>query len=67
MFVKITIAIALILGSASGALAATKQKHGTNRTHNLYDARGQDGGSASHAMKTQRTKPLARFSPVVQL
>jgi hypothetical protein len=48
MFVKITLAIALILATASGALAAPKQKHNTSRA-DLSDTRGQHGGSAARA------------------
>jgi hypothetical protein len=48
MFIKITLAIALILGTTSGALAAPKQKHNTNRAH-LSDTRAQHGGSVSRA------------------
>jgi hypothetical protein len=48
MFAKITIAIALILGTASGALAAPKQKQHTNRTYS-YDTHGQHGRSVSRA------------------
>jgi hypothetical protein len=54
MFAKITIAIALILGTASGALAAPKQKQHTSRTY-LYDAHGQHGRSVSRA-KTAHVK-----------
>ena len=50
MFVKIAIAIALIFGGASQALAAPKQKHTTNRTY-VYDAHGQHGASASRVKK----------------
>jgi len=49
MFVKITIAIAFVLGTASGALAAPKQKHNANRTH-VYDT--QHGGNASRVKTT---------------
>jgi hypothetical protein len=48
MFIKITLAIALILGTTSGALAAPKQKHNTNRAH-LSDTRAHHGGSVSRA------------------
>ena len=48
MFVKITLAIALVLATASGALAAPKQKHNTSRA-DLSDTRGQHGGSAARA------------------
>ena len=54
MFVKITIAIAFILGTASGALAVPKQKQHTNRAH-VHDTHGQHGGSASR-VKTTRAK-----------
>ena len=49
MFVKITLAIALVLATASGALAAPKQKHNTNRALDLSDTRGQHGGSTARA------------------
>ena len=52
MFVKITLAIALVLGTASGALAAPKQKHNTNRAHDLSDTRGQHGGNVARAKTT---------------
>jgi hypothetical protein len=55
MFVKITIAVALILATASGALAASKQKHNTKRAYNLYDTHRQYGGNASRA-KTVHAK-----------
>src|SRR6266702_92226 len=55
MFVKITIAVALILATASGALAASKQKHNTKRAYDLYDTHRQYGGSASRA-KTVHAK-----------
>jgi hypothetical protein len=55
MFVKITIAVALILVTASGALAASKQKHNTKRAYDLYDTHRQYGGSASRA-KTMHAK-----------
>jgi hypothetical protein len=51
MFVKITIAIAFILGTASGALAAPKQKHNASRSY-VYDTHGQHGVSASRAKTT---------------
>jgi hypothetical protein len=55
MFVKITIAVALILATASGALAASKQRHNTKRAYDLYDTHRQYGGSASRA-KTVHAK-----------
>jgi hypothetical protein len=54
MFVKITIAIALVLGTASGALAAPKQKHNASRSH-VYDTHRHHGGSASR-VKTAHAK-----------
>src|SRR5262249_50693292 len=54
MFAKIAIAIALILGTASEALATPKQKHNTNRTY-VYDARGQHAASSSR-VKTAHAK-----------
>ena len=54
MFAKITIAIALILGTASGALAAPKQKQHTSRTY-LHHTHGQHGRSASR-VKTAHVK-----------
>ena len=51
MFVKITIAIAFILGTASGALAAPKQKHNASRSY-VYDTHGQHGVSASRGKTT---------------
>jgi len=39
-----TLALALILGTASGALAATKQ-YSTAPSHDVYDARGIYVGS----------------------
>ena len=54
MFVKITIAIALVLGTASGALAASKQKHNASRSY-VYDTHRHHGGSASR-IKTAHAK-----------
>jgi len=54
MFIRITIAIAFALGTASGALAAPKQKHNTSHTH-VYGTHGQHGGSASR-VKTAHAK-----------
>jgi hypothetical protein len=39
MFTKSTIALALILATASGSIAATKNA-GTNPSFNVYDSRG---------------------------
>jgi hypothetical protein len=39
MFTKTTFVLAIIVGTASGALAASKQ-HGTPVDHAVYDARG---------------------------
>src|SRR5690348_5959949 len=49
MFVKITIAVALVFATASGALAASKPKHNTKRAHDLYETHRQYGGRASRA------------------
>jgi hypothetical protein len=54
MFIKITIAIALVLGTASGALAASKQKHNATGSH-VYSTHNQHGGSASR-VKTAHAK-----------
>ena len=45
MFTKTTIALALILATASGALAATKKQHSTNPGFDVYDGRGMYVGS----------------------
>ena len=37
MFTKSTIALAIIVGITSGALAATKQQNSTNPAWNVYD------------------------------
>jgi hypothetical protein len=65
MLVKITIALALILGSASGALAATKQKHNANRADDwqaydlYYGTRGQHSGSVARAKSAHaKTAPV---------
>jgi hypothetical protein len=44
MFIKTTIALALVLATASGALAATK-KHSTNGGFEAYGAMGTDPDS----------------------
>jgi hypothetical protein len=44
MFTKTTFALAIFIGTASGALAATKQ-HSTAPSHDAYDARGVYVGS----------------------
>jgi hypothetical protein len=44
MFAKTTFALAIIIGTASGALAATKQ-YSTAPSHDVYDARGNYVGS----------------------
>jgi hypothetical protein len=65
MLVKITVALALILGSASGALAATKQKHNANRADDwqaydlYYGTRGQHSGSVARAKSAHaKTAPV---------
>jgi hypothetical protein len=45
MFTKTAIALAIILGTASGTLAATKKQHSTNPTWDVYDGRGVYLGS----------------------
>ena len=45
MFTKSTIALAVIVGLTSGALAATKKQHSTNPTWDVYDNRGVYIGS----------------------
>ncbi len=44
MFTKTTFALALVLATASGALAATKQQSSATR-NDVYDARGVYVGS----------------------
>lgn len=44
MFTKTTFALAIIIGIASGALAATKQ-YSTAPSHDVYDAHGNYVGS----------------------
>jgi len=44
MLIRTTIALALILASASGSLAAQK-KHSTNPAYDVYDTRGHYVGS----------------------
>jgi hypothetical protein len=45
MFTKTAIAVAVIVGFSSGALAATKQKHSANPAWDVYDSRGVYVGS----------------------
>jgi len=44
MFTRTAFALAIIVGTASGALAATKQ-HGVAPHHDVYDANGTYAGS----------------------
>ena len=44
MLIKTTMALAVILGTASGALAATKT-HSTNPAHDVYDSLSRYVGS----------------------
>jgi hypothetical protein len=44
MFTKITFALAIVLGAASGALAATKYQSVTPR-HDVFDNRGAYAGT----------------------
>jgi len=55
MLVKITMAIALILGTASGALATPKQKHNTNRVSGLYHVQHSGSTSRSKTAHAKRT------------
>jgi hypothetical protein len=55
MLVKITMAIALILGTASGALATPKQKHNTNRVSDLYHVQHSGSTSRSKTAHAKRT------------
>jgi len=59
MFVKITIAIALVLGTASGALAAPKQKHNASRSY-VHDTHRHHGGSASRVRTAHAKTAHAR-------
>ena len=45
MFTKSTIALAVIVGLTSGALAATKKQHSPNPAWDVYDNRGVYIGS----------------------
>jgi hypothetical protein len=45
MFAKSTIALAIIVGITSGALAATKQQHSPNAAWDVYNSRGVYVGS----------------------
>ena len=45
MFTKSTIALAIIVGITSGALAATKKQHSPNPAWDVYDYRGVYVGS----------------------
>ena len=45
MFTKSTIALAVIVGLTSGALAATKKQHSPNPAWDVYDIRGVYIGS----------------------
>jgi hypothetical protein len=45
MFAKSTIALAIIVGITSGALAATKQQHSPNPGWDVYNSRGVYVGS----------------------
>jgi len=45
MFTKSTIALAIIVGITSGALAATKRQHSPNPAWDVYDSRGYYIGS----------------------
>jgi hypothetical protein len=45
MFTKSTVALAIIVGITSGALAATKRQHSQNPAWDVYDYRGTYIGS----------------------
>jgi hypothetical protein len=45
MFTKSTIALAIVVGITSGALAATKKQHSANPGWDVYDNRGVYVGS----------------------
>jgi hypothetical protein len=59
MFLRITIAIALVLGMASGALAAPKQKHNASRAY-FHDTHAHHGGSASRVRTTHARTTYAK-------
>jgi len=44
MLIKTALALALVLGTAAGAVAAPK-RYSTNPTHDVYDTRGNYVGS----------------------
>jgi hypothetical protein len=44
MFIKTALALAVVLGTAAGAIAAPK-KYSTNPTHDVFDTRGKYLGS----------------------
>jgi hypothetical protein len=44
MFIKTALALAVVLGTAAGAIAAPKQ-YSTNPAHDVYDTRGKYIGS----------------------
>jgi hypothetical protein len=45
MFTKSTIALAIVVGITSGALAVTTKKHSANPAWDVYDSRGIYVGS----------------------
>jgi len=55
MLVKITMAIALILGAASGAVAKPKQNHHSNRVSDLYHTQHSGSTSRSKTAHAKRT------------
>jgi len=55
MLVKITMAIALILGTASGAVAKPKQTHNTGRVSGLYHVQHSGSTSRSKTAHAKRT------------
>src|SRR5262245_45457599 len=59
MLVKITMAIALILGAASGAVAKPKQNHNSNRVSDLYHT--QHSGSTSRSKMAHAKRTYAKI------
>jgi hypothetical protein len=56
MLIRTTVALALILASASGSLAAQK-RHSTNTAYDVYDTRGHYVGVNRHPIGTPDRHP----------
>ena len=56
MFTKSTIALAIIVGITSGALAATKRQNSTNPAWDVYDSRGNFIGADPDALVRMELK-----------